>query len=201
MKRLALALCLLAVPSAAMADGDYRFELTPHLSYHMGGTFETANPKLASNLEVDDGLAYGLAFDIPLSENLQLELLANTQDSDLFVDKGIFGPDIKSISTDITYLHLGLLAQFGRPAVTPFFVVSAGVASINPKFKGAGTDDQFSVSLGGGVKAFFVEHIGLRLEGRFFWTALDSIQTSTATYDYKSHLSQFEANVGLIFAW
>ncbi len=201
MKRLALALCLFALPAAAMADGDYRYELTPHVSYHMGGTFETANPKLASNLDVDDGLAYGLIFDIPLSNNLQLELLANTQNSDLFADKGIFGPDIKTIETDITYVHLGLLAQFGRPAVSPFFVVSAGIASINPKFKGAGTDDRFSVSLGGGVKAFFTEHIGMRLDGRFFWTSIDSIHTSSGTYDYQNYLSQFQANVGLIFAW
>jgi hypothetical protein len=184
-----------------MADGDYRYELTPHASYHMGGTFSTANPKLYSDLEVDEGLAYGISFDVPLSNNLQLEMLVNTQNSDLFFDKGIFGPDIKTIDADITYVHLGLLAQFGRPAMTPFFVISAGIASINPDLKGAGTDDQFSVSFGGGVKAFFTEHIGMRFEGRYFWTSVDKITTSSGSYDYSDYLSQFEANVGLIIAW
>lgn len=199
MKRLALALCLLALPTAAFADGDYRYELTPHVSYHLGGSFQTANPSLASDLDVGDGLAYGLAFDVPLSNNLQLEMLVNTQESRLFADAGIFGPDIKSIKTDITYVHLGLLAQFGRPAVSPFLVVSAGIASINPHLKGAGADDRFSVSFGGGVKAFFTEHVGMRLEGRYFWTSVDNF--SAGPGDFQDYLSQLEANVGLIFAW
>jgi hypothetical protein len=138
---------------------------------------------------------------VPLSNNLQFEFLGSVQNDDLFVDGGIFGPDIKTIGMDITYAHLGLLCQFGRPSVSPFFVVSAGIASIDPKFKGAGSDDRFSVSLGGGVKAFFTEHIGLRLDGRFFWTSIDNLSNGTTRYDYSAYLSQFHANVGLIFAW
>ena len=205
MKRFALALCLLALPSAALADGDYRYELTPHLSYHMGGTFHAeSNSPFSSDLEIDNGIAYGINFDIPLSSNLQLEIMANRQNSDLFVDNGIFGPDIETIETKITYAHLGLLVQFGRPAVSPFLVVSAGVASINPKLRGAGSDDKFSVSLGGGVKAFFTEHIGMRLEGRAFWTTIDNFRVGcngNACNDYEDYLTQTEANVGLIFAW
>lgn len=209
MKRLALVLCLLALPTAALADGDYRWELTPHLSYHFGGDFNSeANAPLGSDLELDDGAAIGITFDIPMSENLQLELLLNHQESDLFFDGGIFGPDIKTIDAEITYAHVGLLAQFGRADVTPYFVVSGGITRIDPSYAGAGADDRFSASLGGGIKLFFTPWIGLRFEGRGFWTHLDNYEVTCdrrfdrdVCYDYRDYLSQGELTVGLIFAW
>jgi len=206
MKRIALACCLVALPAAAWADGDYRFELTPHASYHFGGTLDPddAGP-ISSDLEVDDGIAWGVAFDIPLSSNLQLELLLNEQDADLFFDGGIFGPDIKLSGIKILYAHIGLLAQFGRPEVTPYFVVSAGMTNLNAEGGGAsGSDTHFSVSFGGGVKAFFTDHIGLRFEGRGFWTQIDDYEAACASagcHDYEDYLSQLETTVGLIIAW
>jgi len=203
MKRFALVFCLLLLPAAAFADGDFRWELTPHASYHFGGNFSAeTNAPFGANLELDNGLAYGITFDIPLSTNLQVELLLNTQDSDLFFDKGIFGPDIETISADITYVHLGLLAQFGRPEVTPYFVVSAGVTNIDPNLKGAGADEQFSVSLGAGVKLFFTPWLGMRLEARGFWTKLDNrICGDAQCTHYNNYLSQGQAIAGFIFAW
>lgn len=205
MKRFALALCLLALPSAALADGDYRWELTPHISYHFSGHFNPeASAPMGSSLELDNGPALGVTFDIPMSSSLQLELLLNAQRSDLFADSGIFGPDIKTIETDITYAHVGLLAQFGRPEVTPYFVISGGITHIDPKLKGAGADDRFSISFGTGVKLFFTPWFGMRLEARGFWTELDNYEVSCSgntCYDYKDYLSQGEASVGLIFAW
>lgn len=206
MKRLALAICLLALPTAAFAEGDYRWELTPHISYHFGGNFDAeASSPLGADLEIDQGPAIGVTFDVPISNTLQLEFLLNHQESDLFADAGIFGPDIKTIDADITYAHVGLLAQFGRPEVTPFFVISGGITRIDPNLQGAGADDQFSLSLGAGIKVFFTPWFGMRLEARGFWTEIDNFEVSCSgqgpCYDYKDYLSQGQATAGLIFAW
>jgi hypothetical protein len=206
MTKLAFALCLLALPATAWADGDYRFELTPQVSYHFGGTFDanSSSPAATDSLKLDNGVVYGLTFDIPLSNNLQVELLANTQKSDLFTDGGIFGPDIKRISADVSYAHIGLLVQFGRPAVTPYFVTSLGVTRIDPNFPGAGADDQFSASFGAGVKVFFTPFIGMRFEGRAFWTDVGGGKQSCNNYgciQYRDYLSQGMATAGFIFAW
>lgn len=209
MKRLALACCLLALPVTAWADGDYRFELTPHVSYHFGGTLQGDDTgPYDTDLELADGVAYGVAFDMPLSNNLQLELLVNQQDSDLFYDGGIFGPDLELTEMEVTYAHVGLLVQFGQPAVSPYFVVSAGLTNLDAKGPGAGSDTRFSVSAGGGVKAFFTDHFGLRFEGRGFWTQADDYEAtchwdgySDNCYGYNDYLSQFETSLGLIFAW
>ena len=203
MKRFALVFCLLLLPAAAFADGDYRWELTPQASYHFSGSMlAESNAPLNADLELDNGPAWGVTFDVPMSSNLQLELLLNTQDTDLFFDEGIFGPDIKTVSADISYAHIGLLAQFGRPEVTPYFVVSAGITQIDPKLQGAGADEQFSVSLGTGVKLFFTPWLGMRLEARGFWTKLDNrvCANSTCTH-YNNYMSQGMATAGFIFAW
>lgn len=206
MKKLALAAALLLLPAVARADGDYRFELTPFAAYHFGGELnaEPAGP-YDFDVELDEGIAYGLAFDIPLSSNLQLELYASQHDADLFFDGGVFGPDLELSELEVTYAHLGLLVQFGRPAVSPYFVGSAGFTNLDAEGPGAGSDTKFSASLGGGVKGFFTDHFGLRFEGRYFWTQLDnwdvSCDGSGGCYDARDYLSQFHATVGLILAW
>ncbi len=207
MKKLVLAACLLVLPAVARADGDFRWELTPQISYHFGGSLgaESTAP-FNKRLDLNEGAVLGITFDIPLSSNLQLELLANTQKTKLSSDPGLFGPDVDVVKTDITYAHIGLLAQFGRPAVTSYFVGSVGVTRIDPKYNGAGADDHFSASLGVGVKVFFNPFIGLRFEAREFWTDVGNAQQvcpagGGGCYDSRSHLSQGMGTVGLIFAW
>lgn len=206
MKKLALVCALLALPATAWADGDYRWELTPTVSYHFGGSLDTESAALLfpDEVDLDDGIVYGLTFDVPLSSNLQLEFLLNTQNADLFYDGGVFGPDLELSEIDVTYAHVGLLAQFGRPELSPYFVGSAGATLLDAEGEGAGSDTKFSVSFGGGVKAFFTDHFGLRLEGRYYWTQLDNWDVACGggyCYDARDYLSQFHASVGLIFAW
>jgi len=206
MRILALAVAVLALPAVARADGDYRFELTPSLSYHFGGSFDSESTSGVSenSLKLDNGLAYGIAFDIPLSNNLQLELMANRQSTDLSTDSGIFRPSDKKVGVDITYAHVGLLAQFGQPSVSPYFVASLGMTRIDPNNAGAGTSDKFSASLGVGVKLFFTPFLGLRFEGRAFWTDIGGgrvVCNGQGCIQYRDYLSQGEATVGLIFAW
>ena len=205
MKRFALACCLVLLPGAAFADGDFRYELTPHVSHHFSGSLHTEGAFFDGDFQIEDDVAYGLTFDIPLSNNLQLELLYNYQESDLFFDGGIFGPDIELLETEIAYAHIGLLAQFGRPSVTPYFVVSAGLTRFDPQeIQGAGADNRFSVSLGAGVKLFFTDHIGLRFEGRGFWTEMDGLDGGCDQDEcirFHDYFSQGEATLGLIFAW
>jgi opacity protein-like surface antigen len=199
MKRIALALVLVALPAAAWADGDYRWELTPHISYHGNSSFHSSDAD-GYGLRIDEGGALGLMFDIPLSNNLQLELLLNAQASDLFSQNQLItGPDVKLANIDITYAHVGLLAQFGRREVTPYVVVSAGMTRLDPDLPGVGVDDRFSASLGAGVKLFILPFLGLRLEGRAFWTDIDGFGDENTTY--RSYLSQGQVTAGVIFAW
>jgi opacity protein-like surface antigen len=207
---------LAATPAAAQPQRQpslYRFELTPTVSYRFGGTLRADRDSLfATDLRVDNSAGYGLTFDIPLSSGIQLELLANRQPGRLRVDRGLFGGSAEVADIDVSYYHVGMLWQWGNPRVTPFFTLSAGATSLEPKVPGARGEDRFSLSMGGGVKVFFSENVGLRFDGRGFWTDLgsyggrrDSCRFSDSYYYdgrcYGNDFSQGQASLGLIFAW
>lgn len=203
---LALGLALAAAP--ALAQGGYRFELTPQLQYRFGGTIAGENNFISNaDLDLESSAGYGVTFDIPLSSHIQLELLASQQPTELRFDEGVFGPNQTVADIDVTYYHVGILFQGSGSSVVPYFVASAGGTHLNPDIPGASSEDRFSVSLGGGVKVFFTENIGMRFEGRGFWTALDSGSRSDCRRNcywddyYREDLSQGMASAGLIFAW
>jgi opacity protein-like surface antigen len=201
------AAALVCATAAAHAQPDlYRFELTPTVSYRFGGTIEADESDLfAVDLEVEDDAAYGVALDIPLSSNLQLELLANRQESRLRFEDDLFGTSPEVADIDVSYYHVGLLWQWGDRRVTPFFVASVGATNLDPDLPGASDEDRFSVSLGGGVKVFVSENVGFRFEGRGFATELgdDDWDEDRCHHDdcYDDEFAQGQASLGLIVAW
>ncbi|HEX9799403.1 MAG TPA: outer membrane beta-barrel protein [Thermoanaerobaculia bacterium] len=212
---LAFALALALAPAAVQAQSSlYRFELTPTVSHRWGGTISGDDSDFfETDLDVDNGTAYGITLDIPLSSQIQLELLANRQPTELRFDQGLFGDSSSVADIDITYYHVGLLWQWGHERVTPFFVASLGGTNLDPDLAGAASEDRFSLSVGGGVKVLFSDHVGLRFEGRGFFTDLGSYDDRRRDscrddgfyrYDdrcYGDDLTQGQASVGLILAW
>lgn len=204
----ALALVVLA-PAAASAAG--RFELTPTASYNFGGDIRGEDTDLFDvDLQAADSEAFGITLDIPLAPWVQLELLASRQSTELEFDEGLFGGTTGFADFDVTYFHVGGLFEWGSGQIHPFFVASLGITDLNPDVPGAASETRFSASLGGGVKIFFSDHVGVRLEGRGFWTALDNYDTGNdsccgfdcdCNYDYGAEFTQAQASAGLILAW
>ena len=194
-------------PSNAYTRG--RFELTPTFSYNFGGTLSAEDSDLFDfDLEADDSEAYGVTFGIPLSPWAQIELLASRQQTQLAYDEGLFGGVRGLADFDVTYYHVGGLFQWGNGQIHPFLVASLGVANLNPDVPGARAENKFSGSIGGGVKIFFTDNIGLRLEGRGFWTLLDGNDDDYywdegcyCDYGYSETFDQGQASAGLIIAW
>ena len=209
---LAAALALAVVPAVRADHTAARFELTPTFSYRFGGSLDaTENELFDTDLEVEDSEAYGVTFDIPISEVFQIELLASRQSGELQFDDGLFEGSPTFADIDVTYYHVGVLWQWGNRRVSPFFTMSLGVATLDPDFPGASEENRFSGSLGGGVKIFFSENVGLRFEGRGFWSDLGSYDDDNDfhchDYDdyndscYGNEFTQGQASVGLILAW
>jgi hypothetical protein len=202
--RRALFVLLLLFPAAVFAQPG-RFELTPFAGYRLAGDFEADSsdafdPRL--NVEVEEGGVYGVMFNIPLSPNWQIELLANRQQSSFRIDRGFLEPETELGDVDLTTVHGGILLQWGEGQVNPFLVVSAGITRIEPKFRNLDSDDRFSTSFGGGAKVFFSDNVGLRLEARGFWTDLDTgFDDRFDRYDSGDGLFQGQGSVGLIIAF
>lgn len=217
-RKILVLLALLAAPTVAVAQDDStmnhaytrgRFELTPTVSYNFGGTISAEESSIFDfDLEADDSEAYGVTFGIPLSPWAQIELLASRQQTALTYDRGLFGANHGVADFDVSYYHVGGLFQWGNGQIHPFVVASLGVANLNPDLPGARAENKFSGSIGGGVKIFFNDNVGLRLEGRGFWTILDGNSDDYywddgcyCDYGYADTFNQGQASAGLIFAW
>jgi opacity protein-like surface antigen len=196
MRRVILVLSLLLVPAAALAQAGH-VELSPRVGYRLSGAFD---PNL--NIKVDESVDYGVALDLPLSQNWQFEILANRQQTSFSVDRGLLSTENKLGDVDLTVIHGGFLLEWGVGQVSPFLVASAGVTHIEPQFNELDSDTRFSASLGGGVKVFFTQNVGLRFEARGYWTDLDTgFNGRYDRYDHGDGLYQGEASAGLIFAF
>jgi hypothetical protein len=221
-KLLVLALLILAVPSALLAQdddwrnrrgrerrddsyrrGDNAFELNPFIGYRYGGTLYADQTGLAENVKAESSANFGGNFAIPLgSGGFKLELMVNRQDTHLTAGSGLFSPSDRVADFAVTYYHAGLIIPFAQSrAATPYVVLSAGVANLDPDIAGTTSENRFSTSGGIGVKVPFNRNAGLRIEARGYYTALPNDNgCRRCYYDYTYRdFYQGETNVGVYF--
>jgi hypothetical protein len=202
--RRALVTLVFLLPAAAFAQNG-RFEITPVAGYRLDGDFDARSttafdPDL--KVKVDESAVYGIILDIPLSPSWQIEVLANRQSTEFVADRGLLTPTSTLGDVELTTLQGGFLYEWGGGQVNPFVVGAAGITRIEPKFGNLSTDDRFSASLGGGVKIFFADNVGLRLEARGYWTDLDTgFDDRNRRYRSGDGLFQGEGSAGLIVAF
>lgn len=221
MRRIAVLVLFLAVPTSLFAQSDdwrdrrdpgYRdtprssaFELTPFIGYRWGGTiFADQAFIFGEDVDVAPSASLGASLGIPLGDTgMKLELMANRQSSELETAGGLFEPDNEVADIDVTYLHAGLQIPFAQSRnAMPFFVVSAGLANLDPQLNGISAENRFSASAGLGVKVPMSRALSLRLEGRGYYTSLeDDTNCSFCDYFYNEDFFQGEVNVGLTFSF
>jgi hypothetical protein len=220
---LALLLLLTALPTFAQDDDDNwrrrrpsyddrrysprdsAFELTPFIGYRWGGTiFADQTFIFGQDVDVAPSANFGVNFAIPLGDSgMKLELMANRQSSELETGAGLFEPDDEVADIDITYLHGGLQIPFARSRnATPYAIVSAGLANLDPQILGVDAEQRFSASAGIGVKVPMSSALSFRFEGRGYYTALEEEdECSLCDYFYNEDFYQGEVNAGLVFSF
>jgi hypothetical protein len=183
------------------------FEFTPFGGYRYGGTIFADQTQLfgGQDVKVASGVNYGLNFAIPIGTDWKVELMANRQDTHFTTGGGLFSPNDRLGKFHITYFHGGLQIPFAvSRAATPFAIISAGVANLDPEIRNASADNRFSASAGIGVKVPFNRNVGLRIEARGYYTNLNynsSSSCSYCSYTYNRDLYQGETNVGLFISF
>ncbi len=220
MRKLALLVfLLLIIPTSLFAqdrgrDGDWRrrraydntpnpdaVELSVFAGYRWGGTVFADNSFVFNqDLQVDSSPSFGADLAIPLgSSGLKLDLMASHQSSQLGIEGGLFDPDDDLADFDVTYFHAGVQIPFARSRnATPYAVVSAGVANLDPQIAGLSDETRFSASAGIGVKVPLGRALSLRLEGRGFYTALeDQSDCTICDYFVDQNFYQGEVSAGL----
>lgn len=219
MRRLVF-LVLLFAPVVAMAE-EPRFEIVPTLAYRWGGTVEIDDQAIhlqSYDVDMGDAGAFGLIFDLRLTDTMQLELMLNRQDTNLEDDQGLFGEEpgwiispgsSEVLDTDITYYHVGAIWDLGDGPNRWFVGGSVGVTQFDFELP---FDDEARLSLSGvvGMKVELNDRLDLRFGARVYWTDTneDSARTQYVehpdcatscayVYSYKDYFVQTELSVGL----
>ncbi|MFZ5876585.1 MAG: outer membrane beta-barrel protein [Nitrospirota bacterium] len=165
---LGIGLGVLAGVTPAVAD----VEITPFAGLRFGGGFEDANTGTAISL--NDSGSYGLAVDFDISPDQQIEIYLSRQSTTLSADGTFTGNPLFDLSVE--YYHVGglYLIDVENDRVRPFVSGSFGLTRLNPHGDELSTETQFSLALGGGAKFFITEHVGVRVDARGIYTALNS---------------------------
>jgi len=196
-KRSLLVLLLIGLTSAA--HGQSGVEITPFFGYRGGGEINSDALNPTGNVEIDDSESYGLVVGFPIAPWSMIELEASFQNSTLVEKGGDFLPGYEIGDVDVNYYHVGFVFQSPGPRLQGFGLFTLGATKIDPDLPGLKSETKFSTSFGGGLKLNLNQHLGLRLEGRGYYTLIDTNTGRDCCYYYYSDdLWQGEARVGLI---
>jgi len=206
MLRLAMVLMVTLLPVSASAE---EIEITPFAGYTMGGQFTDA--VTGKSLSFDDTSSYGIMVDFkqPLDKEggeSWIELYYSRQQTKLKADQGPFFGD-PLFDVNIEYYHIGGTYGQATGKMKLFLVGTFGATHLAPEGDGLHSETKFSLSLGGGVKLYLTERVGLRLDARWFGTLFNGSGSAFCSGGaclinvQGDMLSQYSANAGVILAF
>ncbi|MGC8917177.1 MAG: outer membrane protein [Thermoanaerobaculum sp.] len=170
-----------------------RVEIVPQIGYAWGGQIRVEERAFQfKDLDVDfsSGGAFGVTLDVPVGRSLMAELLVFRQDTQLKDNQGLFGevpggfvePGSRHILDVELTTAQGGLAWIAKSGPTRWHLTAGlGVTHFNFLLP-IPSDTVMSYSLGGGLQWELSEHLGFRLEGRFFAANTDEALRSTYTF-------------------
>jgi hypothetical protein len=220
-----LALAAVAmVPGSAEAQAYMsgpRFDITPWAGYVWGGSVSTNSGTVgtttypAGELKIKESFGWGVVLSFLAHQGSAVELTYLRQDTDLeFRERSALGgPPLKTVGFATNIIHIGGRQEFGsrQGKAHPFINGSLGVTVFDPKQEGLGTNTDFSVSIGGGIKYMMGEEqrFGLRADLRGWFTFVPTNSWSTwcdpwfgcYTTQNSATVSQGQVSGGIVYAF
>ena len=161
-----LALMIISFAGTAYSQ-DHKVELTPFGGYLLGGSIKFYQGKF----KIENNACYGGMLAVQVHKGSFIELsytgMGTRGDWRPYNNYNIDYP-AKTVDIAINYLQIGSINEIplDNEAIRPYGTLSLGAAWLHPK-EGASEDAWiFAVALGGGLKYFFSERIGIRIQAR-----------------------------------
>lgn len=209
-----LLLVILFTCGVLSAHAQREYEVTPFFGSRFGGNIDLSqqgNPNVDS-LKIKNSVNYGILAGVSFWNNFQAEFMWNRQPTSL----SSHNPNDNTYSfvsnMNLDLYQADILYQFkdSDSKFRPFIVGGLGLSHWGlPSANGQqvlGYSKRFAFNLGGGVKYYFTNHIGLRAELR--WSPSDTTQGQSTYCDpyygcypttVTNKAEQGQANIGLIF--
>jgi hypothetical protein len=164
---LVLATLLTASGTPLLAQGA---ELTAFGGFQFGGQLQINNGKL----DTPSDPTFGGILSIPVRPGTFVELIYNRQTTELQFVSRTTNVSQKLFDMAVEYYHVGGLYEGRQGPVRPFGTASLGLTHLNPSESGRDSEWRVSGSLGLGAKTFTKGRVGLRFQGRLWFTFFES---------------------------
>ena len=163
-------LVTLLIASSATEPALSGVEITPSINYRFGGGFEDTNTY--TNINLDESAGYGLLLDFDIHPDRQIEVYLSRQSTTMSSGGPFTGNPLFNVTVD--YYHIGGLYLFEGERFRPFISGTLGLTRMDPQRADLRTETRLSAALGAGAKYFFTKSLGIRLDVRGIYTALNS---------------------------
>lgn len=131
-----------------------------------GGWLWTASiPGYRQDLKVDDLGNYGARIGFEMDDSRGVEFEWNHTNSTVhYYDWDIDEKD--QINIAMNYYMLGFVQKFSAGQAEPFGILNIGMLNVSSERPDVSSINFFTVGLGGGIKYYFTDHVGIRLQAR-----------------------------------
>lgn len=132
----------------------------------VGYMMTTSVPVQKGDLQVDDGLNYGLGIDVAVKRGTQVELLWISEQTHVRLKNFRTGLTEDLFDMSVHYFQIGAVQEMGRGKVRPFGAFTVGATLFSPNDPNRGDEWLASITFGGGAKIDMSDKVGIRLQGR-----------------------------------
>ncbi len=218
-KQLIIATMILAfglgtVAAAAEDETPPKFWLMPTAGVRSSGSFGISSEELAyTNIHFSDGFTYGLSFGYRFSPMIAVEAMWSRNTSSV-AGQAPAAPDGSTPAVNVplfkatedqfqAHFLLGMGYLIGK--VKPYFLFGLGMTTVNPEGN-ASAVNRFAWSFGMGVEADLSQRFGLRVQGKFVPTYINTTEEILLEWDggfqatpMRNNMTQWELQGGLYF--
>lgn len=180
-----------------------QFEITPFAGYLFTSNLQTFD----GELKINNSFNYGAALDVRLSDDLLIELLYLRTVTGVRLRKEFYQTVEKLFDMSVEYLQAGAQVETESGPFRPFAAFTIGATYFNPQHNNYESDWKFSFTAGGGVKYYFMDNLGMRLQWRFLVPIYFSSASIFCNDGYcgifvsgGTYLLQYDLTAGLVFS-
>jgi len=206
-------LILLAVgTTVARAESVSKLWIVPAAGIRTSTSFgitSTDEDLAYTRINFSGGFAFGLSVGYRLSEFLSVEAMWSRMNTTI---QGVIPGDPAPMNEDLFkafedqfHANLMLSAGYSIGSIKPYFLLGAGLTSVNPRTGVAGVS-RFSWGLGLGFDGMVSKRIGIRLQGKFTPTYINTTEQILSEWvggfqatAARNNMSQWEITGGLIY--
>ena len=144
------------------------YAATPFVGYRTSSTLENATT--SEEIDINETSSFGILLSMKKDATTDYDFLFSRQNADLRQN----GLTIPNSGVRFDYYHFGGTVNYKVDNLRPFVAGGLDATHISPADSAYSSETKFSLSIGGGLKVPFSQHMAARLELRGYGTIVDS---------------------------